>query len=267
MQRIKYTLVLLALAFVSSLSYGQDEGFSNHIFVSLYKDNSNRFVDRLEHKIVAGFNLGASAPLPIPAEVRSIDAWWPQFTPQLGYNILYKATDRWGIGSGILLNYKGMGVKDKVKYMYTEVVIEEGGSDKLSGYFVGKNETRVKAAYVTIPLFISYSPNSNWSFRAGGYASYLFSGQFMGTVSDGYLREVTPLGTKTEITQADFDFNDDLKSLDFGASIGAERRINNRFGIYANLDWGLTPIFPSDFRAMKFDLYNIYLTLGLSYKL
>lgn len=251
MKTIKYSLISVWIFLLPSVSiYGKD-----------------RFVDRLEHKIVAGFNLGASAPLPIPAEVRSIDAWWPQFTPQLGYGILYKITDTWGIGSGILLNYKGMGVKDKVKYMYTEVVIEENGSERLQGYFVGKNKTRVKTAYATIPLLVSYKLNKDWSFRAGGYASYLFSGQFKGTVSDGYLREVTPLGTKIEITEAKFDFNGDLRSFDFGLSIGSERKVNNRFGIYGNLDWGLTPIFPSDFKVMEFDLYNIYLTFGLTYKL
>jgi len=235
------------------------------VTVSLYAQES--FTDRLEHKIVAGFNFGATAPLPLPKEVRKIEAWWPQFTPQLGYSILYKIDHQWGIGSGILLNYKGMGVKDKVKYMHTRVVVEEGSTEELEGYFVGKNETRVKTAYVTIPVYASFRAGDNWSFRAGGYVSYLFSGQFKGSVSDGYLRVGDPVGEKVEITKATFDFNDDLRSFDFGLTAGAERKINNRFGIYANLDWGLTPIFPSKFRAMEFDMYNIFLTFGLTYRL
>lgn len=250
MKVLKHILLPFIITLLSLTSYAQD-----------------RFLDRLEHKIVAGFNLGASAPLPIPEEVRSIDAWWPQFTPQLGYNVLYKATDKWGVGSGILLNYKGMGVKDEVKYMYTEVITMEDNPEKLKGYFVGKNETRVKTAYVSLPIYASYRPNQNWTFKGGGYVSYLFSGQFKGTVSDGYIRLETPTGEKVEITEAMFDFNNDLKSFDFGLTVGAERRINNRFGIYGNLDWGLTPIFPSAFRAMEFDMYNIYLTFGLTYRL
>lgn len=227
----------------------------------------NDFWNRFEHKIVAGFNFGATAPLPIPEEVRKIEAWWPQFTPQLGYNILYKVNNRWGIGSGILLNYKGMGVKDKVKYMHTRVVVEDGTDKELEGYFVGKNKTTVKTAYVTIPVYASFRANDNWSFKAGGYVSYLFSGQFKGSVSDGYLRVGDPLGEKVEITKATFDFNDDLRSFEFGLTAGAERKINNRFGVYGNIDWSLTPIFPSKFRAMEFDMYNIYITLGLTYKL
>lgn len=223
--------------------------------------------DRFEHRIVAGFNLGASAPLPLPEEVRSIDGIWPQFTPQLGYNLLYKLNDTWGIGSGIVLNFKGMGVKDKVKYMYTRVIMNKADGSELEGYFVGKNKTTIKTAYATIPLYAMFRPHEKWTFRAGGYASYLFSGQFKGTVSDGYMRVGEPTGEKVEIEEASFDFNDDIRDFDFGLTFGAERKINNRFGWYANLDWALTPLFPSNYKVMEFSLYNIYFTVGLTYRL
>jgi len=223
--------------------------------------------DRFEHKIVAGFNLGATTPLPLPSQVRSVDSWWPQFTPQLGYSVLYKTTEQWGIGSGIMLNYKGMGVKDKVKYMYTRVVMDKNDGRELEGYFVGKNETRVKTAYVTVPVYASFRPHEKWTFRAGGYASYLFSGQFKGTVSDGYMRVGDPLGEKVEIEEASFDFNDNIRSFDFGLTAGAERKINDKFGVYVNLDWAITPLFPSNFKVMEFDLYNVYFTFGLTYRL
>lgn len=221
-----------------------------------------------EHKIVAGFNLGATAPLPLPAEVRSIKAWWPQFTPQLGYEVIYRFDEsQWGIGSGILLNFKGMGVKDEVKYMHTKVELEKNSGQKLEGYFVGKNKTTVKVAYVTVPVYASFRPNKLWSFRAGGYASYNFSSHFNGTVSDGYMRVGTYTGDKMIIDEATFNFDEDVRTFDFGLTVGAERRINNRFGVYGNLDWGLQSIFPSSFRPMEFDMYNIYLALGLTYRL
>jgi len=248
----KLSILLLSLLAILPM-FGQDYAYKYGIF---------------EHKIVAGFNLGATTPVPLPEEVRAIKGWWPQFTPQLGYNILYRIDEsQWGIGSGIVLNFKGMGIKDKVKYMHTRVVIEEGSGQELEGYFVGKNETTVKMAYITIPLYASFDLNENWSFRAGGYASYLFSSQFNGSVSDGYLRVGTPTGEKVEITKATFNFDNEMRSFDFGLTIGAERRINNKFGVFTNLDWGLRPVFPSSFGVMEFDMYNIYLTLGLTYRL
>ncbi|WP_165025410.1 porin family protein [Dysgonomonas sp. ZJ279] len=251
MKTIKYIAFLLLSILITLPSFAQ-----------IWKNGT------FEHKIVAGFNIGATTPLSIPAEVRSVEAWWPQFTPQLGYNVVYRTESKWGLGSGILLNYKGMGIRDRVKYMYTEVIPQEGSNSILKGYFVGKNETTVKTAYVTIPLYATYKASENWEMRLGGYASYLFSGQFKGHVSDGYIRLGDPTGEKVEITEkATFDFNDDLRSFDFGLTVGAERRINDRFGVYGNLDWGLRPIFPSDFRAVEFNMYNIYFTFGLTYKL
>lgn len=250
MKSLKYKLTLLLVIGCTFVLSSQDV-------------QENRF----EHKIIAGFNIGATSPTSIPEEIRSIDSWWPQFTPQLGYNIKYKFNEKWGLGSGISLDYKGMGVRATVKYIYTNIVIEDGSKNALEGYFVGKNETVVKLAYATIPLYATFNINDNWQLRAGGYASYLFSGKFSGTASDGYIRVNEPTGEKVEITKASFDFNDKLRNFDFGFILGAEKRVNHKFDIYGNLNWGLTSIFRSDFRAIDFNMYNIYLTVGLAYKL
>lgn len=221
-----------------------------------------------EHKIVAGFNLGATTPVPLPEEIRTIKEWRPQFTPQIGYNVLYRIDEtQWGIGSGILLNLKGMNIKDRVKYMYTRVTLEEGSTQELEGYFVGKNETTVNIAYITIPVYASFDLNENWNFRAGGYVSYKIKSEFGGTVSDGYMRVGTPVGEKIEITQATFNFDDNVRKGDFGLTIGAERRVNDKFGIYGNMDWGLRSIFHPKYRVIEFGMYNVYLTLGLTYRL
>jgi len=231
--------------------------------------------NKFEHKIVAGYNFGATAPVPVPSEVRTIKAYWPEFTPQLGYNVTYHYSPNWGVTSGILLDYKGMGVQDRVKYMYTSVILEADNNRPLTGYFVGRNQTRINIAYATVPIYLTYSPNETWNFKVGGYISYRFSSEFKGKVWDGYLRvENTeiggPTGEKITITKEDkatFNFGDDMRDFDFGLSIGSERRINDKFGIYGNLSWGLTSIFPNDYKTVDFKMYNIYLSLGLTYKL
>ncbi|MFR9166755.1 MAG: porin family protein [Dysgonomonas sp.] len=223
--------------------------------------------NKLEHRIVVGFNLGATTPTSIPVEVRELKGWWPQFTPQLGYNILYKTDTKWGVGTGILLDYKGMGAKVRAKYIHTKV--EYDGS-LLEGYFVGTNETRVKTAHVTIPLFATYSFNDKWRVRAGGYASYAFSTSFKGEVYDGYLRVDDPTGTKIEFKdggKATFDFSSDIRDFDFGVLVGGEMKLNQKFNLYGNLSWGLRPIFSKEKRVMDFDMYNIYFALGVAYKL
>lgn len=250
MKDFKYYIALFAVCLITSTVYAQDR------------------TGKFEHQIIAGLNIGASAPVGLPSEIRSIDSYWPQFTPRLGYNVRYGLNEKWLIGSGIVLDYKGMGTKATVKYIYTRVRLSDSeSSGDMEGYFVGKNKTEVKAAYVTIPLTLNYAISERWMMRTGGYASYAFSKEFNGEVSDGYLRKETMNGEKIEIDKADFEFNNDMRKFDIGLLLGTEMKVNEKFGISGDLTWGLTPIFPSSFTGMKFNMYNIYFALGLTYKL
>lgn len=232
---------------------------------------------RITHQLVFGYNFGATAPVPIPREVRKIRSYWPQFTPQLGYNISYQLQDRWYLQTGVLLDLKGMGVRDEVKYMYTDIWMDQ---DNIKGYFTGKNETKVKLSYFTIPLRIAYSLTPTWKIRAGGYFSYRSSSEFSGTVWDGYIRETGVTGNniidgeKIEIpnkNEATFDFGKEMRNYDVGISVGFEHTFQNfkdsRFGIYGDFTYGLTPVFPSSFKGIDMEMRNIYLTLGATYKL
>jgi len=231
------------------------------VFSALFAQNRGE----LEHKLVAGFHLGASTPVPIPAEVRKVVAWYPQFSPRLGYTLSYGLTEKWAAGSGVMLDYKGMGVIDEVKYMRTSVVMNPGDAP-VEGYFVGENKTEVKTSYISVPLYIRYNPGNHFDFRAGGYVAYLFSGQFSGYASNGYLRQNEPTGPKIEITSpAYFDFNDRISIFDCGLSLVADYAFSRKLGVTGELNWGLTDIFKPDFKVMPFVMHNIYAMLGVSY--
>lgn len=226
------------------------------------------------HKIVVGYHFGATLPIPIPREVREIKGWWPQFTPQLGYNVSYQVGERWSFESGITLDWKGMGVDDRVKYMYTNVVMD---GNNIQGYFTGRNETRVKMSYVTVPIRVAYDLTPSWKLRGGGFFSYRNSSEFSGTVWDGYLRE-TGTGQSTIVNStkilipnkndATFDFGKEMRDFDMGVTVGFEHELpNSRFGIYGDLTYSLTPIFPSSFTGIDFKMRNLYLAIGASYRL
>ena len=220
------------------------------------------------HKLIGGFNIGATLPVPIPPEVRSIDAYRLQFTPQAGYNISYNFESEWGIGGSLLFDMKGMNVRNRVKYMHTNVEVNNEGNT-LNGYFVGRNETTFKAAYITLPAYLFYMYHNTWQFKVGGYVSYNCYSEFKGDVWDGYLRfndfrEKLLIEEKGEAT---FDFGNDINTFDYGLIIGAERKINNRLGIYLNLSYGLNSIFPSKFKALDYKMHNIYIALGVTYNL
>ena len=231
----------------------------------------NKTIGSFTHKIVVGLNIGATAPNYLSREIRGIDAYWVQFAPQLGYDISYKFADRWSVESGIGLDIKGMGVRDRVKYMYTDVDMD---GSSIKGYFTGRNQTEVKITYVTIPLRLTFDLNPTWRLRAGGYASYRSSSEFSGTVWDGYLRETANMdiinSNNIEIKEKDiatFDFGKEMRDFDFGISLGFDHQFNRRFGIYTDLTYGLTTVFPSSFKGIDMKMRNIYLQVGMSYTL
>ncbi|WP_242034373.1 porin family protein [Dysgonomonas sp. BGC7] len=215
---------------------------------------------------VLGINMGATAPVPIPAEVRKINSYNPKFNPQLGINLVYNINNKWGVGAGATFDWKGMRVKDEVKYMYTSVT-ENNGASYLTGYFVGKNMTNIDMTHLTIPIYGTYRFNEKWQVKLGIYAARVLSNKFEGDVTDGYLRVGEPTGQKQEIEKATFDFSDDARDYDFGLLGGGEYRLTNRIGFYANMTWGLVPYFYTKSNPIQFRMTNIYGTVGITYRL
>lgn len=251
----RYTIII-ALLLISV--------FPKNIFAQDIDNNKT-----LDLSFFLGVNLGATAPMPIPEEVRKINSYNPKINPQIGMNLTYNLNERWGVGAGISIESKGMRVKDEVKYMYTSVVVSEddGSNDRLTGYFVGKNMTNVDMTYITIPIYGTYRFNDKWQVKLGMYAAKATSSKFDGNVTDGYIRIKTPTGEKQMIDEATFDFSDDVRDYDLGILGGGEYRLTNRVGFYANMSWGLLPYFYSGSNPIRFKLRNIYGSIGITYRL
>ncbi|MBF1436743.1 MAG: outer membrane beta-barrel protein, partial [Prevotella micans] len=94
-------------------------------------------------------------------------------------------------------------------------------------------------------------------------------GDFTGSVSDGYLREKTPVGQKIAFTNgnsATYDFGSHLCHMQWGAQMGGTWRAFNHFTVNADLTWGFNDIFESNFKTISFKLIPIYLNLGFGYR-
>jgi hypothetical protein len=247
------SILSIILIFTGGVAFGQE---------------GHAFEKGLEHRILAGFNIGGTAPVGFPATIRKIESYSPGFSPSLGYELGYRITPKWGASAAVKLDYKGMTTKDEVMYFPTIITVQDGAQkSEFEGTFSGKNKTIVRNAYVTFPLSAVFTPNAKWRFGLGGYAAWLFSSDFHGTVSDGYIRNGGPLGEKVAISEATFDFGTELRKFDAGLQGSAARLVGRKLSVVAALSWGLRPVFPSDFKGMDFPMYNIYATLGVGYKI
>lgn len=219
---------------------------------------------RLEHIFFIGYNIGGLAPVSFPENIRAIDSYSPGFSPAVGYEVIFKLNKHWGIGTGLRMDGKGMSVKDSVQYFHTQISVDDAS---VEGDFSGTNTTNVKNLYVSLPLYAVYLTNNHWKIKLGFYAARLIRPSFSGSVSDGYLRKGDSLGEKITITSATFNFDEKQRKTDIGIFAGGEKLVYKNFSVKADLQWGLRPVFPDSFNGISFNMYNIFATLGISYRL
>jgi hypothetical protein len=233
------------------------------------KERMHPFADRkFTHSIVFGLNIGAMSPTSLPENIRKIDKYNPQFCPSFGYEMLHHFTPKWSIGFSAKIDYKGMSITDSVAYYHVSIQQENNGqTSKFEGDFTGTNYTKARNVYFNLPVYAIWVPNKQWYYRLGGYIAYRWEGKFEGSVSNGHIRKGNSLGEKVIIDHAVFDFSDNQGRWDLGIDAGAGIFIGKRWSIQANLQWGLRPVFPSDFKGLDFKMYNIFANVGAALRI
>ncbi|MDR1937668.1 MAG: PorT family protein [Tannerellaceae bacterium] len=221
-----------------------------------------------ECKMFAGYNLGASTPIPLPAEIRKIHSWSPGLNGTLAFHATRWLTTRWGVTSGLAIDLKGMAVEADVKYLNTNLVVGEGDhTGTFSGIFTGHNKTSVRNGYLVLPLLASCRPLRDWTFHIGGYFALQRDAKFEGSASDGYIRNGGPAGDRINVETSSFDFSDRVHKTDAGVMALGDWFFSNKMALTGQLSWGLVPLFPSNFTGVPYKMYNVYFMGGIAYKL
>ncbi len=228
-----------------------------------FAQNSGDTSSKFEHNVQIGYNIGGLAPISFPNTIRKINSYSPGFSPSFGYELNYRLHQKWGLAIGLRVDWKSMSVQDSVQYFHTLVSMDNA---TIEGDFSGTNTTKVKNIYLAVPIQALFYAGNHWKLKLGVYLAHLVHPSFYGSVSDGYLRKGDSLGEKVIIDYASFDFDKEQRTFDFGISAGAEKLIYKNFAAKADLQWGLQPVFPDSFNGISFNMYNIYGTLGVSYR-
>ena len=234
------------------------------IFLTTFVAVSQEETPVREYRIKAGFSLGGTMPLSMPAEIREVKSFNPLLNLMLGGEILQGLNENWSLLGGLRFETKGMEIRARVRG-YNLVMIAD--DSEVSGVFTGMVRTNVKNSYLTLPVSAMWQPHrqANWGVKAGLYGSFLLEGDFNGSAYDGYLREGNPTGEKIEITTASYDFSDDLRRWNWGLLLGAEWKPLSNFLVGIDLSWGLNSIFKKDFDVITYKMYPIYGTLSFGY--
>lgn len=225
-------------------------------------------LDSLQLKARVGYSIGGTTPIPLPEAIRSIESY--SLTPSFmaGFDAMLPLTRQWAVMTGLRFENKGMKAAVTTKAYYMEVV---KGDQQMAGLFTGHVEQKVKQWMLTIPVQATFKLGNKVMLKGGPYVSFLLNKEFSGIASDGYLRKDNPTGAKIlmgskEGEWATYEFNDDMRSVQFGIGIGADWQVHKRIGLSADLNWGLTGVFPGDFKTVEQTLYPIYGTIGVYYR-
>ena len=216
-----------------------------------------------------GYSIGGTAPIGMPATIRKLNKFELKPNFSLGLDVQKNFWEKWGLQGGVRLENKGMGIDATVKSYYMDLV---RGGQSLDGRFTGRVKTDVTQYMFTIPVSATFQPSASVLLYAGPYLSILTRKDFDGYVYNGYLRKGNPTGEKVEMgddegSRGYYEFENDMRPLQFGINVGADWRVWRRFGLYANLSWGLTGVFNSDFKTVEQTLYPIYGTIGITYQI
>lgn len=225
-------------------------------------------LEKLQVKARVGYSIGATAPLGMPATIRSIESF--KLTPNfmLGVDAMYPLSEKFGLQFALHYDIKDMDSEVTTKGYHMKVTMDD---DEMEGVYTGHVRQMVRERMLTIPLQLTYELSPKLQLKGGPYLSLLLAKDFYGYAFDGYLRKDDPTGAKVVMGDragewATYDFGDDLRSSQFGLTVGIDWTFCRHLGLSADLSWGLTGIFPGDFKTVEQTLYPIYGTIGVFYR-
>ena len=224
---------------------------------------------QIQLKARAGYSIGATAPIGIPPSIRGIESFTLTPNFMVGVDGMYPLSEKFGLQAGLHYEIKDMDGEVTTKGYHMKVKMDD---DELEGVYTGHVRQKVRQRMFTIPLQLTCELSQKVQLKAGPYVSLLFSREFSGYASDGYMRKDDPTGVKVvmgsrEGEWATYDFSDDMRRCQMGVAVGIDWAFYRRLGLSADLTWGLTGIHRGDFKTVEQTLYPIYGTIGLFYRI
>ena len=130
-----------------------------------------------EFSVKAGFNIGGTSPMGLPAEIRQINSFSPTLSLSIGGDVIRWFSPKWGVNLGLRFETKGMETDASVKN-YVIKLLNDGSY--IEGIYTGDVVTKVNNQYLTLPIQAAYKAGSRWNLKAGVYVSFLLRGNFDG---------------------------------------------------------------------------------------
>jgi len=209
-------------------------------------------------------DLGGAIPFPL-SDIPDDAGGTPKPYPSLGIGTEYNFNDNWKFAFEI--NYH------LIAFSATADVVSQAFyfADGSAQYYTGYTETDVELRMVEFPFIALYGKKEGRKILFGAYYSRILEGRFETNGINGiYSPDKTITDNATlpgpEIT-IPYNFNEDIDKYDYGILIGYRYNLNHRLHLWARLNVGFKSIFVNEFTNIDYDMYQVRINLGVSYKL
>ena len=210
-----------------------------------------------------GFNLGGALPPTVPKPVEKVMHFNLGAAPNIGIDISYRLsrTSPFSLVTGI--EYEGKGFYATVRAK--DMPIRYQSSDFTEQRYSGLQSVDMSNRYLTIPLGLTFDmPRGGFCFYVGGYYSHALRRKFIAKLDgDGEIdgRPYQP-GVILSFSLGEFIVRNDV-----GVRFGADYKIDSKWAVTGRVNVGLPKLFESSFQVMPYSLRNVFLNLGLSYRI
>lgn len=240
---IKKTFILFII-FLPSLAFSQNSKWK--IYPSL------------------GIDLGGAIPFPL-SDLPDGAKGTPKPFPNLGLGTEYMLNEKWFFALEANYHILSFSAKANVR---SQPFYFDNKTDVL--YFSGRTNADIEIRFIEFPLLGVHRINKLWTFLFGTYYSILLEGSFYTEGTDGVLssdKNITDNAVLPGVANTQYNFNDNIDVYDFGLLAGYKYSTNQKLLFWAQMHFGFKSIFEKEFENIDYELYQLRLSVGLSYNL
>ncbi len=209
-------------------------------------------------------DLGGAVPFPL-SDIPDGAGGTPKPYPSLGIGTEYNLNEKWNFAFEI--NYHLIAFSATADVVSQAFYFDDGSAQ----YYTGYTETDVELRMVEFPFIALYGSKEERKLLFGAYYSRILEGRFETRGINGIYspdKSITDNATLPgpEIT-IPYDFNEAIDNYDYGVLIGYRYNLNHRLYLWARLNVGFKSIFVKEFTNIDYEMYQVRINLGVSYKL
>ncbi|MBN1598880.1 MAG: outer membrane beta-barrel protein [Bacteroidales bacterium] len=211
-----------------------------------------------------GVDVGGAIPFPF-SDIPEDAGGTPKPYPTLGLGVNYEFNEEWSLSLECNYHLIAFSAKATVR---SQPINNDDGTTVL--YFTGETKADVELRQVEFPLSANYKVGENWYVIFGGYYSRILEGTFYTEGKNGVLsndRNITDNAILPGTAPTQYDFNDKIDKWDAGIMIGYRYNISQKLFFWAKFHVGFKSIFQKDFKNIDYEMYQLRLSAGISYKL